>query len=93
MCAQLLVFSQSLLSLDLIEEFLARASDQPARDSVDSQFGTWLPGKDYYRSDTRVFSDNIGKLVFFQEFFVIRLENFMKGCKMINARKVQVRPD
>ena len=49
------MFSQSLLSLDLIEEFLARASDQPARDSVDSQFGTWLPGKDYYRSDTRVF--------------------------------------
>ena len=48
---QVLVFSQSLLSLDLIEEFLARASDQTISDSVAGQFGTWIPGKDYYRFD------------------------------------------
>jgi hypothetical protein len=47
-----LVFSQSLLSLDLIEEFLARASHETTADTVAGTYGTWIPGKDYYRSAT-----------------------------------------
>jgi hypothetical protein len=46
---QVLVFSQSLLSLDLIEEFLARASHETTADTVAGTYGTWIPGKDYYR--------------------------------------------
>jgi hypothetical protein len=47
-----LVFSQSLLSLDLIEEFLARASHETTADTVAGTYGTWIPGKDYYRLAT-----------------------------------------
>jgi hypothetical protein len=49
---QVLVFSQSLLSLDLIEEFLARASHETTADTVAGTYGTWIPGKDYYRLAT-----------------------------------------
>ena len=41
---KVLVFSQSLLSLDLIETFLQHAN-------TDLTFGSWLHGKDYYRMD------------------------------------------
>ena len=34
------MFSQSLLTLDLIEEFISRP-----------EFGDWVPGLDYYRLD------------------------------------------
>ena len=37
---KVLVFSQSLLTLDLIEEFLSKP-----------QFGDWVPSLDYYRLD------------------------------------------
>lgn len=37
---KVLVFSQSLLTLDLIEEFLSKP-----------QFGDWVPALDYYRLD------------------------------------------
>jgi len=54
---KVLVFSQSLLSLDLIEDFLARAdmasesSNEAAGGSIAEQFASWAPGKDYYRMD------------------------------------------
>lgn len=51
---KVLVFSQSLLSLDLIEDFLARAgqSAATAEDStLMSYLGTWVHGKDYFRMD------------------------------------------
>jgi len=41
---KVLVFSQSLLSLDLIEKFLSIAS-------YDDTYGTWNHGKDYFRMD------------------------------------------
>jgi len=41
---KVLVFSQSLLSLDLIEKFLSVAA-------YDDTFGTWNHGKDYFRMD------------------------------------------
>ena len=52
----MLVFSQSILSLDLIEEFLGKVNDAHESDKgKDSALGgyldTWVPGKDYYRMD------------------------------------------
>ena len=50
------MFSQSLLSLDLIEEFLARvneaheSSGKNPNASMNEYLDSWLPGKDYYRS-------------------------------------------
>ena len=41
---KVLVFSQSLLSLDLIEKFLSIAA-------YDDTYGTWNHGKDYFRMD------------------------------------------
>jgi len=48
-----LVFSQSLLSLDLIEDFLARVNteDGDGGGAVADYLDTWIPGKDYYRMD------------------------------------------
>merc|ERR1719494_1131710 len=53
---KVLVFSQSILSLDLIEEFLGKVNDAHESDKgKDSALGgyldTWVPGKDYYRMD------------------------------------------
>merc|ERR1719445_1662822 len=52
---KVLVFSQSLLSLDLIEEFLARINEahesSSQNSSVSEYLDSWLPGKDYYRMD------------------------------------------
>ena len=52
----MLVFSQSILSLDLIEEFLGKVNDAhesaKGKDSALSGYlDTWIPGKDYYRMD------------------------------------------
>ena len=44
---QVLVFSQSLLSLDLIEAFLSLENDN--RKDENGLFGTWVNGQDYYR--------------------------------------------
>ncbi len=43
---KVLVFSQSLLTLDLIEEFLSKP-----------QFGDWVPALDYYRLDGSTSAD------------------------------------
>ncbi|XP_059093491.1 transcriptional regulator ATRX-like isoform X2 [Tigriopus californicus] len=51
---KVLVFSQSLLSLDLIEDFLARAGQNTATaedSTLMSYLGTWVHGKDYFRMD------------------------------------------
>merc|ERR1719454_229883 len=53
---KVLVFSQSILSLDLIEEFLGKVNDAHESDKgKDSALGgyldTWVPGKDYFRMD------------------------------------------
>jgi len=54
---KVLVFSQSLLSLDLVEEFLARVNEAhetgsgSQNSSVSEYLDSWLPGKDYYRMD------------------------------------------
>jgi len=52
---KVLVFSQSLLSLDLIEEFLSRVNDEETEETggaaVADYLDTWMPGKDYYRMD------------------------------------------
>merc|ERR1719331_982500 len=53
---KVLVFSQSILSLDLIEEFLGKVNDAhesaKGKDSALSGYlDTWIPGKDYYRMD------------------------------------------
>ena len=52
---QVLVFSQSLLSLDLIETFLKIENDRLGRsdlpDSGTGMFGSWVNGMDYYRMD------------------------------------------
>ena len=53
----MLVFSQSLLSLDLVEEFLARVNEAhetgsgSQNSSVSEYLDSGLPGKDYYRMD------------------------------------------
>merc|ERR1719384_1588493 len=53
---KVLVFSQSILSLDLIEDFLGKVNDAhesaKVKDSALSGYlDTWIPGKDYYRMD------------------------------------------
>jgi len=52
---KVLVFSQSLLSLDLIEDFLARVNTEDDQDisgaAMADFLDTWIPGKDYYRMD------------------------------------------
>ncbi len=45
---KVLVFSQSLLSLDLIESFLEKTSREQ---ELSGTLGTWKPGKDYFRMD------------------------------------------
>ena len=50
------MFSQSILSLDLIEDFLGKVNDAhesaKVKDSALSGYlDTWIPGKDYYRMD------------------------------------------
>jgi len=58
---KVLVFSQSILSLDLIEEFLEKIHSNHERkkkdDVVDDCMGTWVPGKDYYRMDGSTAAD------------------------------------
>ena len=51
---KVLVFSQSLLSLDLIEDFLAREHENQEKllrknEAAPGAIGTWIFGKDYYR--------------------------------------------
>jgi len=53
---KVLVFSQSLLSLDLIEEFLATIHSETEKLTAKGELpageiGTWMPGQDYYRLD------------------------------------------
>jgi len=54
---KVLVFSQSLLSLDLIEDFLSRVNDahedtdRTGDSAMADYLDTWIPGKDYYRMD------------------------------------------
>jgi len=53
---KVLVFSQSILSLDLIEDFLGKVNQAhesaKGKDSaLASYLDTWIPGKDYYRMD------------------------------------------
>merc|ERR1719211_849820 len=55
---KVLVFSQSLLSLDLIETFLQRVDDLNAKGGTGASgelersfLGTWIHGKDYFRMD------------------------------------------
>ena len=50
------MFSQSILSLNIIEEFLGKVNDAhetaKGKDSALSGYlDTWIPGKDYYRMD------------------------------------------
>merc|ERR1719219_2961277 len=58
---KVLVFSQSLLSLDLIEEFLARVNEAHESSSADNSMSeyldSWIPGKDYYRMDGSTAAD------------------------------------
>merc|ERR1712032_728019 len=63
---KILVFSQSILSLDLIEEFLEKIHNQQElanrkkktkdADTLD-ELDTWVPGKDYYRMDGSTAAD------------------------------------
>ena len=63
---KILVFSQSILSLDLIEEFLEKIHNQQElanrkKKSKDAdqleELDTWVPGKDYYRMDGSTAAD------------------------------------
>merc|ERR1719211_301024 len=61
---KVLVFSQSLLSLDLIETFLQRVDDLNAKGGTGASgelersfLGTWIHGKDYYRMDGSTSAD------------------------------------
>ena len=64
---KILVFSQSILSLDLIEEFLekihnnheveSRKKKKKDPDSLEDSLDTWVPGKDYYRMDGSTAAD------------------------------------
>ena len=56
MFLQVLVFSQSILSLNLIEDFLGKVNDAHesavGKESAMADYlDTWVPGKDYYRMD------------------------------------------
>ena len=57
------MFSQSLLSLDLIEDFLSRindaheVTDKPKDSTMSDYLDTWIPGKDYYRMDESTAAD------------------------------------
>lgn len=49
---KLLVFSQSLLTLDVIEKFLAMVTENKIQTNSNAQFsGQWLKGFDYFRLD------------------------------------------
>merc|ERR1719347_1336807 len=60
---KVLVFSQSLLSLDLIEDFLSRineaheVTEKPKDTAMADYLDTWIPGKDYYRMDGSTAAD------------------------------------
>ena len=61
---KVLVFSQSILSLDLIEDFLAKIHDNHEKskkkdrvNDIDDSLETWVPGKDYYRMDGSTAAD------------------------------------
>eukprot|EP00092_Neocalanus_flemingeri_P001700 GFUD01001814.1.p1 GENE.GFUD01001814.1~~GFUD01001814.1.p1 ORF type:complete len:1623 (+),score=612.15 GFUD01001814.1:145-4869(+) len=60
---KVLVFSQSLLSLDLIEDFLSRVNaahedtDRTGEAAMADYLDTWIPGKDYYRMDGSTAAD------------------------------------
>lgn len=57
-----LVFSQSLYSLTLIEEFLRRIDDETQKnsqlESLDNHTGSWSLGLDYFRLDGQTSPDN-----------------------------------
>ncbi|XP_021926690.1 transcriptional regulator ATRX-like isoform X1 [Zootermopsis nevadensis] len=59
---KVLVFSQSLYSLDLIEYFLARVDsatqDGETKESLDGNTGSWSVGLDYFRLDGSTSSEN-----------------------------------
>merc|ERR1712107_760945 len=48
---KVLVFSQSILSLYLIEEFLGKVNDAHESDKGTWTLDTWVPGKDYFMMD------------------------------------------
>lgn len=49
---KLLVFSQSLYSLDVIEHFLNYIDDQTQQNALNATFtGSWTQGQDYFRLD------------------------------------------
>jgi len=57
-----LVFSQSLYSLTLIEEFLGRIDDETQKnaslDTLDNHTGSWSLGLDYFRLDGQTSAEN-----------------------------------
>nr|XP_012224632.1 PREDICTED: transcriptional regulator ATRX isoform X2 [Linepithema humile] len=59
---KLLIFSQSLYSLTLIEEFLRRIDDQTQKDTslktLNSHTGSWSLGLDYFRLDGQTSAEN-----------------------------------
>ncbi|XP_072930317.1 uncharacterized protein [Epargyreus clarus] len=59
---KLLVFSQSLYSLDLIEHFLGKVDDATQEGRVDEKLGghvgSWSPGVDYFRLDGSTSCEN-----------------------------------
>ncbi|XP_020296025.1 transcriptional regulator ATRX-like isoform X2 [Pseudomyrmex gracilis] len=59
---KVLVFSQSLYSLTLIEEFLRRIDDQTQNntslDTLDNHTGSWSLGLDYFRLDGQTSAEN-----------------------------------
>ncbi|KAL6257217.1 hypothetical protein P5V15_012144 [Pogonomyrmex californicus] len=59
---KVLVFSQSLYSLTLIEEFLKRIDDQTqegtTNDALDNHTGNWQLGLDYFRLDGQTSAEN-----------------------------------
>ncbi|XP_018302320.1 transcriptional regulator ATRX homolog isoform X1 [Mycetomoellerius zeteki] len=59
---KVLVFSQSLYSLTLIEEFLRRIDDQTQKDescdTLDNHTGSWSLGLDYFRLDGQTSPEN-----------------------------------
>ena len=60
---KVLVFSQSLLSLDLIEKFLSVAA-------YDDTYGTWNHGKDYFRMDG---STGKNYMLFFEKCSILQI--------------------